>query len=61
MSRKYKISYSYNALGNRLRKAVDIPNNIAADYTVYTVYFVYDASGNVMATYNKDDTVHRTL
>ena len=44
-----KVNYTYDAMGNRLAKAVDVPNSTAADYTDN---YVYDASGNVMAIYD---------
>ncbi len=50
-STKANLSFTYDAMGNRLSKAVDVPNPTIVDYTSY---YVYDASGNVMATYNKD-------
>ncbi len=38
-------------MGNSLAKEVDVPNTKIADYTDS---YVYDASGNVMALYDKD-------
>ena len=48
-STKASLAFTYDAMGNRLSKAVDVPNSTSADYTDN---YVYDASGNVMAVYD---------
>jgi len=49
------ITYTYDASGNRISKAV-VPTSGIADTTVY----VRDASGNIMTVYDKTDSLRQT-
>ena len=51
-----KITYTYDAGGNRISKKVDRYNNAATDYTFY----VRDASGNIMSVYTYTDSLRLT-
>ena len=47
-----KISYTYDAAGNRISKKIEKYTTTTIDYT----WYVRDASGNVMSLYNGTGT-----